>query len=122
MLAMTEEANEYRQKFHKYYYEKIVNDLVIFEYSRKKELNKWATLVILAIIAIISGLGILIFVSTGKGSLGDTIGKFAIIIACGLIYFAQNISKDFENNIKLEIMQSFLSFFGDFFLGTKRKH
>lgn len=127
MLATTEEANEYRQKFHKYYYEKIVKDLATFESSRKIELNKWATLVILAIVTIIFGVGLLIYLSHvnpnlwqgGRGSLGSLIIHIIILIDCGLFYLAHNISKNFENNIKLDIMQSFLSFFGDFIWAPK---
>lgn len=122
MLATTQEANEYRKKFHQYYYDKIAKDLAKFESLRQSELKKWSTIIILSVIIAILGIVLLVFLSYvnpnlwkgGRGSLGNLILYIIVGIISGLAYFAHNLSKSFENNVKLAIMQSFLSFFGDF--------
>lgn len=114
MLATTQEANEYRQKFHEYYSEKIINDLASFELLRKVELKRWINAIILTIFAIILGFWVLFTLSTGRGSLGDMLGRIILFGSMGLGFWVHSISKNFENKVKRAIMYSFLSFFGDF--------
>lgn len=111
MLATTQEANEYRQKFHEYYSEKIINDLASFESLRKTELRKWISIIILAVLTISLGLWIIFHTSGGNG---NSMGKILGGAMLGFWYWAHNISKNFENKVKRAIMYSFLSFFGDF--------
>lgn len=114
MLATTQEANEYRQKFHQYYSERIVNNLASFESLRKTELKRWITAITLMLITAILAIWIVFKFSTGRGSPGDAVGRVFLFGAMGLGFWAHNISKNFENKIKKAIMYSFLSFFGDF--------
>lgn len=122
MLATTQEANEYRQKFYNYYHEKIVKDLARFEGSRQIELQRWTTVMALAGFVIVAGVLLLIYLSHvmpnlwegGRGSLGNLISYVIFGIAGLLFMYAHRISKNFENSVKSAIMQSFLSFFGDF--------
>lgn len=111
MLATTQEANEYRQKFNQYYYEKIVNDLASFENLRKTEFKKWIGVIILAIFTV--ALLIWLIVSLPSQN-GNSSGKIVVAAIFGFWYWAHNISKNFENKVKKSIMHSFLSFFGDF--------
>lgn len=111
MLATTLEANEYRQKFHAYYSEKIVNDLASFENLRITELKKWIGVIILAVFTV--SLLIWLIVSSPSQN-GNSSGKIVVAAIFGFWYWAHNISKNFENKVKKSIMHSFLSFFGDF--------
>lgn len=111
MLATTQEANEYRQKFHAYYSEKIVNDLASFENLRKTELKKWVGVIIFAAFTIALLIWLIAYFPSQNG---NSSGKIIGAIAVGFWFWAHNISKSFENKVKKSIMHSFLSFFGDF--------
>lgn len=106
MLSMTQEANDYRKRFHRYYYEKIVNDLATFEDARKTTLIKQNIIIGLAIVTLLTEFRCVNFA--------------AILLAGCLIAFALKVSKNFENTLKEGIIQSFLSFFGDFIWSPKK--
>lgn len=125
MLATTEEANEYRKKFHKYYYEKIAKDLAGFEEFRLSELRKYNFWFRLSILAVIIGVIVFIYclinlpadVFWGSGisaPVCDMITGLTAFAGIGCYLLALKDLKNFERKIKEDVIQSFLSFFGDF--------
>lgn len=121
MLAITQEANEYRKNFHSYYYQKIVRGLARFEEARKVELVKWSILVGLTALTVIIGIIYIIYLSIinpalwkGKDSHGELMIYALVGITSLWTFFAHQVSKKFENKVKKTIMHAFLSYFGDF--------
>ena len=121
MLATTQEAQEYRKKFHQYYYDRIVGHLSAFENARKPALSFytfWLSLVAATIVATIAVLIHLNQISPdtcwdNHGS-GEATMQLGALIAAGFFLLAKKVAKDFENKVKTGIIRSFLSFFGDF--------
>lgn len=125
MLATTEEANEYRKKFHQYYYQKIAKDLAGFEEFRQPELSKYNFWFYSSVVAGIIGFCVFIYCMNTLPSkvfwgTGHHDGAFEGIfytfglIAGGLYYLAWKVKKNFEKRVKEGVIQSFLSFFGKF--------
>lgn len=125
MLATTEEANELRKKFYQYYYDKIAKDLTKFEEYRQPELNKYNFWFYSSILAGIIGACVFIYfmntlpsdVFWGKGhhdGLSELIIDLTALIVSGLYFLAWKVKKAFEKRVKEGVIQSFLSFFGNF--------
>lgn len=125
MLVTTEEMNEYRKKFHKHYYEKIAKDLAGFEGSRASELSKYNFWFCSCFVAGIIGLCVYIyfmntlpkdvFFGVGKNDgVDNIIFMVTAIVISFLYYLAWKVKKNFEKKVKEGVIQSFLSFFGDF--------
>lgn len=125
MLATTEEANEYRKKFHQYYYEKIAKDLAGFEEFRQPELAKYNFWFYSCVIAGIIGVCIFIYYMnvlpsdlfwgrSQNDGLGKLILEITFLVCSGLYYLAHRVKKNFEKKVKEGVIQSFLSFFGNF--------
>lgn len=132
MLATTEEANEYRKKFHQYYYQKIAKDLAGFEEFRLPELNKYNFWFYSCFVAGIIGFCVFIyFMNTLPSdvfwghSRNDGVGKAimltTVLIISGLYYLADRVKKNFEKKVKEGVIQSFLSFFGNFRWSMKER-
>lgn len=106
MQIINEETNEYRKKFHSYYYEKIRPDLEKFENLRKAEFIKYKLLLGLMVLTI------LITILT-TFYLMQTM-PMGVFISTGFYYLASDVKKKLEKKVKEAVINSFLSFFGDF--------
>ncbi len=114
MLSTTEETQNYRKAFHSYYYSKIQNDLITFESARQPVLTKYRLLQALAVLICCSAFVVMFYLPTTSGKEnGDSI-KIIFAIAAGVFYFAHRVKKGFEKEVKKGVINSFLSFFGDF--------
>lgn len=121
MLSTTQEAQECRKKFKAYYYEKIAKDLAAFEDFRKPELVKYQLLMALCVVAVIVDICCLNYFSKlmpvgfwEKNGPGEAIMMVGALACTGFFWLASKIKKDFENRVKQVVLDSFLSFFGDF--------
>ena len=121
MLSMTQEAQEYRKKFYKYYHENIAKEFISFENSRKSELVKYNFVKAIAYCVGIVGLAYLAYCSStnpnlwdGKNSPGEAIVQITVVLVGLILMLACRIAKNFENEVKEGIMKSYLAFFGDF--------
>ncbi|MFA7659431.1 MAG: DUF3137 domain-containing protein [Candidatus Gastranaerophilaceae bacterium] len=128
MLAITEEANEYRKKFHEYYYEKIANDLAKFEQSRKPEFAKYTLWMALTVLTAAVTICCLIYFSQiipqgfwDRNGPGQAILSIGGLIMVGFYFLGVKVKKNFENKVKEKIIHSFLSFFGAFRWSSKEK-
>lgn len=121
MLATTEEANEYRNKFHKYYYERIAPLLQEFEIFRNKQMLKYKTYQSLAIISaiIVIGLAAFFILTSPQIPLQNNLYLiktviFGVVIVCLFLGLAGNIPISFNQKVKEAIINTFLEFFGNF--------
>ncbi|MFA7659432.1 MAG: DUF3137 domain-containing protein [Candidatus Gastranaerophilaceae bacterium] len=121
MLAITEEANEYRKNFHDYYYKNIKPILNGFEAQRKVKYTQQKVLVVVSLVLIISAMLFLIVcginnvdANTGYGRLMGLTCFFISILGAGGIFLSYNLGKKFEKQVKDKIMPVFLKFFGGF--------
>lgn len=121
MLATTEEANEYRKKFHKYYYEQIAPLLREFEELRNKEMIKVKTYKNLAVLStfIMIILSVFFILTNSQIPLQNNLSFiktiiFGVVIVCLFLGLAGNIPIGFNQKVKEAIINTFLEFFGNF--------
>lgn len=114
MLSTTEETQNYRKAFHSYYYSKIQNDLEEFEGARQPALTKYRLLVALSGIIFCCAFGVIFYLPPHTGKEGGDIVKMICIIGGAVFYWAHCVKKAFEKKVKQGVINSFLSFFGDF--------
>lgn len=124
MLATTEEANEYRKKFHQYYDEKIKPELESFEPKRKKKqvtysvlrCFMWAMLFAMAVILIYliykNAIDTTFFANDGQYIFKSGLLIISFPVICCLL-FAKMLKEVIEQETKLKVMDLFVSFFGD---------
>ena len=121
MRSLTEETRNYRQEFKAYYYEKMVNELARFEELRKPELFKYWFCLSLIVVAAVVTIFFLNYFSKlmpvgfwEKNGASEPIMMLGFFSAAGFCWLANKVKKDFERKVKAGVINSFLSFFGDF--------
>lgn len=124
MLATTEEANEYRKKFHSYYNSQIKPELETLEEKRKKRHLKYSILRCFMWISLLAMVAFLIYLiyknaidTNFWNNEGQNIFKPGLIItsfpAVCCFIFARMFKEITEQETKLNVMNLFVSFFGD---------
>lgn len=114
MLSTTEETQNYRKAFHSYYYKKIQKDLASFEEKRKPALLNYWLLIIASALTFCSAFVYIFFISHSFNRSDEGVVKLIILIACAIYYAAYRCKKAFEKEVKTGVINSFLSFFGNF--------
>jgi len=125
MLSTTQEANEYREKFHKYYKENIEKDLKSFELERQSKFKTYTLLRRVMWFFITLGLLVemyayyhYVFTAGFWENGGSNLFQFGWLLAgvpfCITLTFSQQIKTNFELLIKQKMITAILSFWGSF--------
>lgn len=121
MLSTTQEAQEYRKKFHQYYYDNILPLLKKYENSRKSDLSKYRIFQSFAVISVLAMIVLVAFfiLTNPQVPLQENISVIVTVVSSVVMLFiflglGGNIIVDFNIKVKEGIIGSFLAFFGDF--------
>lgn len=114
MLSITEETQNYRKAFHAYFYNNILKNLQKFEVKRKSTCLKYQILVGLTVLSFCFAIGYMLWGVADIQNKGN-IAKIVMALGVGLFMIARNYKKSFEKEVKTGVINSFLSFFGNFY-------
>lgn len=114
MLSTTEETQNYRRAFHSYFYNNILKNLQKFERKRKSALVKYQLLIGLSVL--VMGIALIVGFSNILKTVNDqkAILEIGFFISMVIVTAAYKYKKSFEKEVKKGVINSFLSFFGDF--------
>lgn len=120
MLSTTQEAKEYRKKFHEYYYGKILPILETFEETRKAKYFKYKIYLYSGVLSVICAVGFLILAVfwaslAANWTFGLTVAAASLfLVGADTLGNAKKFKKSFEKDVKDTVIEVFLTFFGNF--------